>query len=151
MIRNLLQKSINHRLQAINDFLEASFVLQTVHLFLLDARLAAGVGVGLQVHQDGDDLVAEALLGEAADLQVALGEGGIFFHQPFREVAVDLVDERHEVIPFVFLQVEVEGRGGDLLGEGVFISSAFNLALSVFCRRSSNNTAKATTKPPRMR
>ena len=72
----------------------------------------------MKVHQDGNDLVAEALLGEAADLQVALGERRIFLHQSFGEIAVDLVDEVNEVVPFVFIEVEVEGRGGDLLGEG---------------------------------
>ena len=64
----------------MDNLFKTPLVLQAVHLLLLDARLAAGVAVGLQVHQDGDDLVAEALLGEAADLQVALGEGGVFVH-----------------------------------------------------------------------
>ena len=93
----------------------------------------------MQVHQDGDDLVAEALLGEAADLQVALGEGGILGYQPLGEVAVDLVDERHEVVPFSFLLVEVEGRGSDLLGEGeggdvnlVFLQLQLQLVLHLF-------------------
>lgn len=31
----------------------------------------------MQIHLNGDDLIAETLLGEAADLQVAFGQGGV--------------------------------------------------------------------------
>ena len=84
-------------------------------------------------------MVAEALLGEAADLQVALGEGGVFFHQPFREVAVNFVNQFHEIVPFGFLQVEVQGGGGDLLSKGesghihfVFLQLQLQLVLHFF-------------------
>ena len=72
----------------------------------------------MDVHQDGDDLVAEALLGEAADLEVALGQGRVFFRQPLGEVAIHLVDKCHEIVPLAFAQVEVQRRGCDLLSEG---------------------------------
>ena len=64
-------------LNRVYNILKAPFVFQAIHFLLFDARLAACVGIGLQVHQYGDDLVAEALFGEAADLQVALGQSWI--------------------------------------------------------------------------
>ena len=64
---------MNFELNICYDFFETSVIVETVHLFLLDTGLATGVGGGLHVHDDGKDLVAEALLGEAADLKVAGG------------------------------------------------------------------------------
>lgn len=64
-------------LYRIDNVLETPFFIRAIHFLLFDARLAPGVGIGLQVHQYGDDLIAEALFGEAADLDVALGQGWI--------------------------------------------------------------------------
>lgn len=57
-------------------FLKTPLVLQAIYLFLLDAGLTAGKGSGLDVHQNGDDLVAEVLPCESTNLQVAFSEGG---------------------------------------------------------------------------
>ena len=66
--------------------------MQAVHLLLLDARLAAGIGAGLDIHQDGNDLVAEASFGKATDLQVALVQSRILRYEAIGEMVIDLVD-----------------------------------------------------------
>ena len=68
-------------LNFIDNFLKTSFLLGLVHLPALDAGLLAGERVYLEVHHDGDDLVAKALLGEPTDLS---------------EVAIHHVDQLNE-------------------------------------------------------
>ena len=58
----------------MDHLLERPWVVEAVHFFLFDARLAAGVGGNLHVEEDGDDLVGETLFGEAAHGEVALVE-----------------------------------------------------------------------------
>ena len=93
----------------INDLFKASFVFKTIHFFLLDAGFAAGIGSGLLVHQDGDDLVAKTLLGEAADLEVAFGEGGVICEQSLDKAAMQFVDQFDEIVPLAVFEVEVQG------------------------------------------
>ena len=84
---------------------------------MLDAGFASGVGIGLLVEEDGDNLVAEALTGEAADLEISFGEGGILFQKPFGEMVMNQVDQRDEIVPLMLFEIEIDGGGGDLFGE----------------------------------
>ena len=49
-------------LHGVDDFLEAALVVGHVHFHLLDAHLAAVIGIGLGVQQNGNHLVGEILL-----------------------------------------------------------------------------------------
>ena len=60
-------------------------------------------------------MVAEALPGEAADLQVGLGQGGVTLQKFLGEVDVNQVDKFQIVVPFRFLKVEINSAHRDLL------------------------------------
>ena len=93
---------------SIDDFLKSAVIIPEVHLHLFYAGFAFVVRVGLGVQQDGNHLVGEAVLGEAADAHVPLAEFGVELQQPLREAVEDQVGEADEVVPVVVGQFEVE-------------------------------------------
>ena len=102
----------------MNHLLEGSEVGEAIHFFLFDAGFAAGVGGDLHVEEDGDDLVAEALLGEAAHGKVTLVEQGVLLLESLDEAIVNQVNQFHIIVPILRIEVEVKGGGGDLLRQG---------------------------------
>ena len=104
---------------SIHNLLKTPRILAKIHLHLLDAGLAFVVGLGLGVQQDGNHLVGEAVLGEAADAHVPLAEFGIEFKEALREAVVHQVGETNEVGPVVVAEGEVHRVGGHLLAESL--------------------------------
>ena len=64
-------------------------------------------------------MVAEAELGEAAYLDVTLGQGGKFFQQPFDKPLMAVVDQFDEVVPIRILKVELDGGCRDHFRKGL--------------------------------
>ena len=105
------------RLDGVNDFFETSVVIAEVHFHLLDSGFAFVIGVGLSVQQDGNHLVGESVLGEAADAHIPFAEFGVKLEQALRETVENQVGEIDEVGPVVVAKLEVERIGVDLFAE----------------------------------
>ena len=93
-------------LHGVDYFFKRPIIVQAVHFFLLDVRFAAGKRCRLNSQQNGDDLIAEALPDEAANLQVAVGQGGILRQKPFGEIVVGKICQFDEILPVAFIKVE---------------------------------------------
>ena len=104
---------------SIHDFLKGAVIIPEVHLHLFYAGFAFVVRVGLGVQQDGNHLVGEAVLGEAANAHVPLAEFGIELQQPLREAVEDQVGEADEVVPVVVDQLEGERVAVHFFCEGL--------------------------------
>ena len=98
----------SQKLHSIHYLLKGAVIIPEVHFHLFYAGFAFVVRVGLGVQQDGNHLVGEAVLGEAADAHVPLAEFGVELQQPLREAVEDQVGEADEVVPVVVGQLEVE-------------------------------------------
>ena len=103
----------------IHNLLKTPRILAEVHLHLFDAGLAFVVGLGLGVQQNGNHLVGEAVLGEAADAHVPLAEFGIKLEETLRETVVHQVGEADEVGPVVVGKVKTHRVGSHLLAEAL--------------------------------
>ena len=76
---------------SIHDFLKSAVIIPEVHLHLFYSGFAFVVRVGLRVQQNGNHLVGETVLGEAADAHIPLAEFGVELQQPLREAVEDQV------------------------------------------------------------